>query len=115
MVCEASTGLKAPLPAIKDTGVNCRYGRSIRGANKMMDYAAARTKMVDNQIRTTDVTSHSVLNAFLSVPREAFVPAELKPLAYIDEDIEIAAPSGDALRRRRASAKRERSRPNIST
>ncbi len=87
MVCEASTGLKAPLAAIKDTGVNCRYGRSIRGANKMMDYAAARTKMVDNQIRTTDVTSHSVLNAFLSVPREAFVAAELKPLAYIDEDM----------------------------
>jgi protein-L-isoaspartate(D-aspartate) O-methyltransferase len=55
----------------------------------MMDYAAARTKMVDNQIRTTDVTSHSVLNAFLSVPREAFVPAELKPLAYIDEDMQI--------------------------
>lgn len=55
----------------------------------MMDYAAARTKMVDNQIRTTDVTSHSVLNAFLSVPREAFVPAELKPLAYIDEDMQV--------------------------
>ena len=56
----------------------------------MMDYAAARTKMVDNQIRTTDVTSHSVLNAFLSVPREAFVSAEMKPLAYIDEDMLIA-------------------------
>ena len=56
----------------------------------MMDYAAARTKMVDNQIRTTDVTSHSVLTAFLSVPREAFVPAELKPLAYIDEDMQVA-------------------------
>lgn len=56
----------------------------------MMDFAAARIKMVDNQIRTTDVTSHSVLNAFLSVPREAFVPANLRPLAYIDEDMQIA-------------------------
>ncbi|MFC3162723.1 protein-L-isoaspartate O-methyltransferase family protein [Ciceribacter thiooxidans] len=56
----------------------------------MMDFEAARTKMVDNQIRTTDVTSHSVLSAFLTVPREAFVPAELKPLAYIDEDLQIA-------------------------
>ncbi|MBC2773914.1 protein-L-isoaspartate O-methyltransferase [Rhizobium sp. AQ_MP] len=55
-----------------------------------MDYAAARTKMVDNQIRTTDVTSHSVLTAFLSVPREAFVSAEMKPLAYIDEDMQVA-------------------------
>jgi protein-L-isoaspartate(D-aspartate) O-methyltransferase len=56
----------------------------------MMDYTAARIKMVDNQIRTTDVTSHSVLDAFLTVPREAFVPARLKPLAYIDNDIEVA-------------------------
>ncbi|CAD7046739.1 protein-L-isoaspartate O-methyltransferase [Pseudorhizobium endolithicum] len=56
----------------------------------MMDFESARTKMVDNQIRTTDVTSHSVLQAFLSVPREEFVPANLKPIAYIDDDIEIA-------------------------
>jgi protein-L-isoaspartate(D-aspartate) O-methyltransferase len=56
----------------------------------MMDYTAARIKMVDNQIRTTDVTSHSVLDAFLTVPREAFVPAQMKPLAYIDNDIEVA-------------------------
>jgi len=55
-----------------------------------MDFEAARTKMVDNQIRTTDVTSHSILSAFLTVPREAFVPEKLKPLAYIDTDIEIA-------------------------
>ncbi|WP_454287176.1 protein-L-isoaspartate O-methyltransferase family protein [Rhizobium arsenicireducens] len=56
----------------------------------MMDYAAARIKMVDNQIRTTDVTSHSVLNAFHLVPREVFVPANLRPLAYIDEDLQVA-------------------------
>lgn len=56
----------------------------------MIDYQAARTKMVDNQIRTTDVTAHSVLEAFLSVPREAFVPDALKPLAYIDEDMQVA-------------------------
>lgn len=57
-----------------------------------MDFAAARTKMVDNQLRTTDVTSHSVLSAFLTVPREAFVPSDMKQLAYIDEDLRIAAP-----------------------
>jgi protein-L-isoaspartate(D-aspartate) O-methyltransferase len=48
------------------------------------DYQDARQKMVDNQIRTTDVTSHSVLKAFLTVAREDFVPTPLKPLAYID-------------------------------
>ncbi|MCO5734036.1 protein-L-isoaspartate O-methyltransferase [Rhizobium sp. SSA_523] len=55
-----------------------------------MDYEAARIKMVDNQVRTTDVTSHSVLRAFLTVPREAFAPDHKKSLAYIDNDIEVA-------------------------
>ncbi|MBP1886984.1 protein-L-isoaspartate O-methyltransferase family protein [Sinorhizobium mexicanum] len=54
-----------------------------------MNFEAARIKMVDNQVRTTDVNSHSVLSAFLSVPREEFVPAKLKELAYIDADIEL--------------------------
>ena len=54
-----------------------------------MDFEAARVKMVENQIRTTDVTSHSVLNAFLAVPRENFVPEKSKLLAYIDNDVEI--------------------------
>jgi len=56
----------------------------------MIDYKAARTKMVDNQIRTTDVTSHAVLDAFLAVAREEFVPAALKPLAYIDDDVQLS-------------------------
>ncbi|WP_170973363.1 protein-L-isoaspartate O-methyltransferase [Rhizobium sp. FKY42] len=55
----------------------------------MIDFEAARTKMVENQIRTTDVTSHSVLRAFYNVPREAFVPEKSRALAYIDNDIQI--------------------------
>lgn len=58
-----------------------------------MNFEEARIKMVDNQIRPTDVTSHAVLAAFLAVPREEFVADRLKPLAYIDTDIEIAAPA----------------------
>ncbi len=56
----------------------------------MIDFETARTRMVDNQIRTTDVTSHSVLSAFLAVPREVFVPDNKKALAYIDDDIQVA-------------------------
>jgi len=63
---------------------------ALDGADRMMDFEKARLKMVESQIRTTDVTSHSLLNAFLAVPREAFVPEELKPLAYVDNDIEIS-------------------------
>tara|TARA_R110002020_G_scaffold23525_7_gene78246 strand:- start:11716 stop:12384 length:669 start_codon:yes stop_codon:yes gene_type:complete len=58
------------------------------------DYQAARQKMVDNQIRTTDVTSHSVLKAFLTVAREDFVPTPLKPLAYIDTDLKFSESDG---------------------
>ncbi|MHB2265333.1 protein-L-isoaspartate O-methyltransferase family protein [Aliihoeflea sp. PC F10.4] len=56
-----------------------------------IDYAAQRLKMVDGQLRTTDVTNVPVLDAMITVPREEFVPASRKALAYIDEDIEIAA------------------------
>lgn len=54
------------------------------------DFSELRTKMVDGQIRTTDVTSAPLLDALLSVPREAFVAAGQRAIAYIDEDIRIA-------------------------
>lgn len=59
----------------------------------MTDYEAARVHMVDSQIRTTDVTSHPVLSAFLTVPREAFLPDAVKAMAYVDEDMPITAPA----------------------
>ncbi|MBL8573192.1 MAG: protein-L-isoaspartate O-methyltransferase [Hyphomicrobiaceae bacterium] len=59
----------------------------------MVDYAIARTKMVDNQLRTNDVTDHAIIDALLEVPRELFVPEAQKPLAYIDEDLPLG--SGD--------------------
>lgn len=62
-----------------------------------LDYAALRTKMVDGQLRTTDVTDLAILDAVLAVPREEFVPPRLRPLAYIDEDLEIGQ-SGQAAR-----------------
>lgn len=63
------------------------------------DYQDARQKMVDNQIRTTDVTSHSVLKAFLTVAREDFLPTPLKPLAYIDCDLQISTGGEDGVAR----------------
>jgi protein-L-isoaspartate(D-aspartate) O-methyltransferase len=54
------------------------------------DFSELRTKMIDGQLRTTDVTDPAVLEAMLAVPREAFVDEKRRPLAYIDEDIEIA-------------------------
>lgn len=54
------------------------------------DFAALRTKMVDGQLRTTDVTDIAILDAMAAVPREEFVPARRKALAYLDESIELS-------------------------
>ncbi|MFP1631211.1 protein-L-isoaspartate O-methyltransferase family protein [Zhengella sp. ZM62] len=55
------------------------------------DFSLLRRHMVDSQLRTTSVSALDVLEAFLSVPREEFVPARKRELAYIDEDIEVSA------------------------
>ena len=55
----------------------------------MADFAIQRRTMVDNQIRTVDVTDHGVIAAFLTVGREAFVPASLRDLAYLDRPIDF--------------------------
>jgi protein-L-isoaspartate(D-aspartate) O-methyltransferase len=65
----------------------------------MGDFATSRTKMVESQLRTEDVVDYDVLAAMSEVPREHFVPARLKPLAYIDSDILIKEAAGDALPR----------------
>jgi protein-L-isoaspartate(D-aspartate) O-methyltransferase len=54
-----------------------------------VDFQELRVKMVDGQVRTTDVTDAAILDAMLAVPREAFVPAARRAFAYIDEDIEL--------------------------
>ncbi len=54
-----------------------------------MDYAACRHSMVENQIRTNQVTDSLVIDTMNRVPREAFVPADLQGIAYVDEDIPL--------------------------
>ena len=61
----------------------------------MLDYAQARRMMVDCQLRTFDVNDNAVLDAFDSVPREAFVPKNQEPFAYIDQPLRLGAAGGD--------------------
>ncbi|QND53187.1 protein-L-isoaspartate O-methyltransferase [Phyllobacterium sp. 628] len=56
-----------------------------------LNFEELRIKMVDNQLRTTDVTDKPLLQAFLDVPREKFVPNARAPLAYIDDDVQVSA------------------------
>lgn len=55
------------------------------------DHAAARFHMVAAQLRANRVQDERVLTAMETLPREAFVPPHLSGIAYIDEDIEVAA------------------------
>ena len=54
------------------------------------DFAAARTTMVDSQVRTQDVTDLAIQDAMRAIPREAFVPAGKGYLAYADAEVEYA-------------------------
>ncbi len=56
----------------------------------MIDYVAARTTMVDCQVRPSDVTLYPIIDAMLAVPREAYVPTALKPVAYAGEHVPLA-------------------------
>jgi protein-L-isoaspartate(D-aspartate) O-methyltransferase len=57
----------------------------------MVDMKALRTKMVDGQVRPSDVTDHRIIDAMMEVPREAFVPKDLAPLAYLDRNLPVSA------------------------
>jgi protein-L-isoaspartate(D-aspartate) O-methyltransferase len=50
--------------------------------------------MVDCQIRTFDVTDQAVLDRFLAVPREIFLPAKCRDLAYSDSVLDITTDAG---------------------
>lgn len=63
----------------------------------MSDFSAARQKMVDGQVRPSDVTDLRIIDAMLSVAREEYVPAHLRPMAYLDLDLELGA-AGEAKR-----------------
>ena len=57
----------------------------------MSGFSTARQKMVDGQVRTSDVTDSRILDAMLEVPREAFVPEGKQALTYLDLDLDVSA------------------------
>jgi protein-L-isoaspartate(D-aspartate) O-methyltransferase len=56
----------------------------------MSDFSTARQKMVDGQVRPSDVTDIRIIDAMLAVPREAFVPDSQRALAYLDLDLDVS-------------------------
>ena len=53
-----------------------------------MDLQAARTAMIDSQVRTNDVTDRRLIAAMASVAREVFVPAAKAAIAYAEAPVE---------------------------
>jgi protein-L-isoaspartate(D-aspartate) O-methyltransferase len=77
-------------------GMEPRKGECVPEMDSTMtvDFTELRTKMVDSQVRTTDVTDLRIISAMLEIPRELFTDPARRELAYIDEDIRIPAETG---------------------
>jgi protein-L-isoaspartate(D-aspartate) O-methyltransferase len=60
-------------------------------AGTMTDYAAEREAMVERQLRRRGIGEQPILDAFLAVPREAFVGDDHAHLAYGDHPLPIEA------------------------
>jgi protein-L-isoaspartate(D-aspartate) O-methyltransferase len=56
----------------------------------MTDLSTARQKMVDGQVRPSDVTDLRIIDAMSEIPRELFVPESRRALAYLDLDLEVS-------------------------
>lgn len=55
----------------------------------MPDFATLRANMVATQVLANGVTEERILKAFGSVPRESFVPAARRAIAYAEAPVEI--------------------------
>jgi protein-L-isoaspartate(D-aspartate) O-methyltransferase len=83
-------------PCTKDGAVSLlpAGSRPLRAQGPLMSgFSTARQKMVDGQVRPSDVTDSRILDAMLAVPREAFVPPSKRALAYLDLDLDVSEPA----------------------
>ena len=90
--CRTILAFWRPLPQM--------VARSLELANGdfgMVDFAQARRIMVDCQVRPSDVTDLRIIAAMLDVPRERFVAASQRGVAYLDVDVAAADGSRRAL------------------
>jgi protein-L-isoaspartate(D-aspartate) O-methyltransferase len=65
----------------------------------MISFELQRRNMVESQVRPSDITDRRVIAAMLAIPREAFVPAATRPLAYMDQDLPVGTSGPRAVRR----------------
>ncbi|HVZ90225.1 MAG TPA: protein-L-isoaspartate O-methyltransferase [Rhizomicrobium sp.] len=56
----------------------------------MSSFAAQRLNMVESQLRASDIGDPRILSAMSDIPRETFVPAPKRSLAYAELALEVA-------------------------
>jgi protein-L-isoaspartate(D-aspartate) O-methyltransferase len=85
-------------PCTKDAAVSGFFPRQLPLGSQgtpegtlMSGFTIARQKMVDGQVRPSDVTDIRIIDAMLAVPREAFVPPGQQAMAYLDIDLDVSA------------------------
>ncbi len=59
----------------------------------MIDFAKARTAMIESQLQTSGVFNARVLKAILKVPREVFVNEDQRQFAYVDRELKLPGTS----------------------
>lgn len=57
----------------------------------MTDFATQRKNMVHSQVMPQDVTDRRIVRAMLALPREPFLPASLRSVAYTDRHLPLGA------------------------
>jgi len=60
----------------------------------MIDFATQRFNMIESQVRPNGVSDARIIAAMAQVPREEFVPAPWRDVAYMDEDLVIGEAGG---------------------
>jgi protein-L-isoaspartate(D-aspartate) O-methyltransferase len=84
--------LRFEAPCTKDAAIFTLIRGSVRliWSLSMSGFSTARQKMVDCQVRPSDVTDIRIADAMLEVPREMFVPQDQRALAYLDLDLDVS-------------------------
>lgn len=94
-MCHIRTaGIETPISRALLLRARGEYGNERPSPDKpkvavMTDFALHRKMMVDTQVRPSDVTKYPIIEAMLSVPREIFVPDDLKGTAYVGESLDL--------------------------
>ena len=64
------------------------------GERALVDFGTQRLNMVESQVRPSDITDRRLMRVLLDLPRELFLPAANRSVAYADEDVPASQSAG---------------------